>query len=142
MDRSDVTQIVLEAYDNRWRGDLAGTLACFHPDVRITILGDPAVVPFAGRYQGLDGLKTYLDRLDAQARPVAPTLEDLIVDGDRAVVSWTMPIRTASATDDAKLRFIDVVCLDSDLIVAVDQFHDTAAAAALFGDDLGRSAAA
>ena len=98
MDRSDVTQIVLEAYDSRWRGDLDGTLACFHPDVKITSLGDPGMVPFAGRYQGLDGLKTYLDRLDAGTRPVVPTLEDLIVDGARAVVRWIMPVENGQAS--------------------------------------------
>jgi ketosteroid isomerase-like protein len=131
MDRSDVTQIVLEAYDSRWRGDLDGTLACFHPDVEITSLGDPGMVPFAGRYQGLDGLRTYLDRLDARSLPEVPTLEDLIVDGARAVVRWAMPVESGRAA--ATLRFIDVLSLDRHLIVAVEQFHDTAATAALFG---------
>jgi ketosteroid isomerase-like protein len=134
MDRSDVTQIVLEAYDSRWRGDLDGMLACFHPEVRITSLGDPGTVPFAGRYQGLDGLRTYLDRLDARSQSVIPTLEDLIVDGTRAVVRWVLPVQTAQSKDAAALRFIDVVSLDRDLIVALDQFHDTAAAAVLFGE--------
>ncbi|ALK10966.1 nuclear transport factor 2 family protein [Blastochloris viridis] len=134
MDRSDVTQIILEAYDSRWRGDLEAALACFHPEVRISSLGDPEVVPFAGRYNGLDGLKVYLDRLGAWAQPVGPTLQDLIVDGTRAVVRWTMPVRSGRATEPAKLQFIDVVSLDHDLIVAVDQFLDTAAAARLFQD--------
>jgi ketosteroid isomerase-like protein len=135
MDRAAVTQIILESYDCRWRNDRDGALACFHPNAKVASFGDTRLVPFAGLYRGLNEVQAYFDRLDTRARS-APILQDLIVDGRRAVVRWMMPMQSGRAKTAARLQFVDIINVDQDLIVSVDQFHDTGVAAILFGDGL------
>lgn len=129
--RADVTQTILEAYDSWWHGDTVGALECFHPEALVTVAGNPATVPFAGEYRGRDGVAAFLGQLAESAPPLTPTLDDLMVDGDRAVVRWTLPV-VANSTP-AELRVIDVIRLRQGRIVALDEVFDTYAAAQLFG---------
>ena len=143
MDRADITQIVLEAYESQWLGDFDRLLSCFDPQVRLTVAGDAAAFPFAGQYLGHEGLKDYLQRLDLPRRFAVPQLEDLLVDGGRAVVRWAAPLRATGELVLESLRFFDVVTVRDDRIVSLEQFPDTAAAAAAFSTAaLGEAAAA
>jgi ketosteroid isomerase-like protein len=88
-------------------------------------------VPFAGEYHGEHGTAAFLARLDGISPPLTPTLGDLMVDGNSAMVRWTMPIRSGST--QAELQFIDLIRLRQGRIVALDQVFDTGAAARLLG---------
>lgn len=129
--RADVTQAILEAYDSWWRGDVASALQCFHPEALVTVAGDPAQVPFAGEYRGLDGVAAFLARFAGTAAALIPTLSDLIVDGERAVVRWTMPVGATPVP--AELQIVDVLRLQQGRILALEEVFDTSAAARLFG---------
>jgi ketosteroid isomerase-like protein len=129
--RTDVTQTILEAYDSWWRGDTASALQCFHPEAVVTVAGNPAKVPFAGEYRGHEGVAAFLARFAGGTPVPSPTLCNLLVDGDRAVVRWTMPVATAAAS--AELQVVDVVRLQQALIVTLEEVFDTGAVAQLFG---------
>jgi ketosteroid isomerase-like protein len=129
--RSDVTQTILEAYDSWWRGDLAGALLCFHPEAQVTVAGNPASVPFAGEYRGRDEVAVFFTRFPRIAPALMPTLNDLMVDGDRAVVRWTLPVVAGSTK--AQLQILDVLRFRQGRIVALEQVFDTWAAAQVFG---------
>lgn len=135
MDRSDITLIVLEAYESQWRGDLENVLNCFDPQAQVTVAGDSAIIPFAGRYVGHAGLKDYLQRMDATNLFAGPQLEELLVDGGRAVVRWAAPVRVKGKRASNRLRFFDFVTIRDERIVSLDQYPDTAAATAAFGTD-------
>lgn len=129
--RTDVTQTILEAYDSWWHGDVASALQCFHPEALVMVAGDPAQVPFAGEYRGLDGVAAFLSRFADTAAALIPTLGDLIVDGERAVVRWTMPVGATPVP--AELQIVDVLRLQQGRILALDEVFDTSTAARLFG---------
>ncbi|BAS00384.1 hypothetical protein BV133_2790 [Blastochloris viridis] len=93
--------------------------------------GDPETVPLAGDYRGAAGVMAFLARLDATARVLMPTLQDLLIDGDCAVVRWTMPVRSGSV--QAELQCVDILRLRQHRIMALEQVFDTSAAAKLFG---------
>lgn len=132
-DRADVTQTVLDLYESFGAGDIDATLARFHPDVVMRISGDPAVVPFAGIYRGRDGVRRFIGLLSAELRWEDFRLDDLMIDGSKAVVRWHAPMTIRRTGKRFVFHLVDHIQVREGTIVALDEWFDTAAAAEVLG---------
>lgn len=133
MDRADVVQLVLEAFESVVRVDIETLVACAHPQVRVRLLGDPALLPFAGEYAGHDGLRTAAHRFFECFEPIDFKLGDMVVEGNQVVFHWRRTVRARATGRVGALRWVHLMTIEDDQVRQVDGYFDTALAATLLG---------
>lgn len=89
-------ETVLHRYARSWAaGDLAATLACYHPEVVIHYFGDS---PLAGDHRGLDAALGALAEATARSGRVLERVVDVLVGPERSAL--VVEERLGAAGDD------------------------------------------
>lgn len=116
-------------FDAFARGDLPALLDTLHPDIVLKAEG-PGTVPWYGTYRGLDGARTFLERLGTNVRTQAFTVATLIEQGDTSVAAGHLR-HLVPLTDRLFESDWALVCEIRDGRIASYQFFEDTAAAAL-----------
>jgi uncharacterized protein (TIGR02246 family) len=122
---SDTTRAAIESYMQAiQRGDEDALAAAFHPDATWWL---PGALPVSRTWQGREAiLGEFLTSVMAQFEPgsVAFTTRSVIVDGERAVLEWTVRARTVRGEDYAN-DYLAVFEYRDGRIAAVREYMDT-----------------
>ena len=128
-DPVDVVRTLYQLFSN---GRLDETFALMAPDVTLSEPGDPALLPWAGRFEGHDGLRRFYEGLGTGLSEIAidpgslsvraVTDEDVLVTGTERGVS-----RRTSKAYETESAWIWTV--QDGHITRLRAFHDTAAMA-------------
>lgn len=108
-------------------------------DIEWWVMGDPEVFPWAGTWRGIDGVKEFFARLNAEMRYDRFKLEDYVADADHvvAIISAGGTARKSGRRFDSGI--VRIYTLRNGLIVRVTNYYDTHAyAQALRAAEPGR----
>lgn len=123
---SSPTAALVRGYLDAVRGgDHDTARAALHDDASLTF---PGSSPLAGTWRGADVmLGEFLDRVRARFAPDAATFDtrNVVADGDRVVVEWTIHART-SAGDPYDNDYVAIFELRDGRIAAMREYLDTA----------------
>jgi hypothetical protein len=123
-------------YADYAEGRAKSVLAALHPAVHWTSIGD-ATLPWAGTYQGPEGVMQYLERLGGAIELRRFEVERIIAQGDWATVLChaTGRYRRTGAVQDHQL--VHVLRLEDGQIIEFREFLDTAMARTALGQAPG-----
>lgn len=95
----------------------------------------PDSIPFGGRYEGVDGLMTYLGALDAAIEMSPLNITDILADGPVvAVIGVEQDTRLKSNGKTYTMPFVHVLRFNEDgKIQHVREYNDTREMVAAFG---------
>ena len=131
LDRELIEQHLRTYISARARADLDALLKCLSPAISITIVGDPDFHPYAGRYDGFDGVRNLMRRIDVEFIYLESEILDIVIDQDRAVARRVKLLRQNGT---GEIRRLDMCCwarFDQGLICEIFEYTDTALTAAL-----------
>lgn len=102
-------------------------------DIEWWVMGDAEVFPWAGTWRGIDGVKAFFAKLNAEMRYDRFKLEDYVADGDDvvAIISAGGTARKTGRRFDSGV--IRIYTLKDGLIVRVRNYYDTQAYAQAMG---------
>lgn len=122
--QTERTRSVIERlYAAYLNGDTDGMLALMAPDVRVTF-------NYAGTFHGMDEARPFMTWNGAQLPQLTFNVRQMIVDGDRAAVTWD-ETGTTLRGDDWSAMGVDVYRVENDRIVELTCYSDTAQVARL-----------
>jgi ketosteroid isomerase-like protein len=124
--REEIEKLVREAYRRRVAEDVAGTCDLFTQDAKFRFASEPrsAVAPFAATDQ--PKLREQLTQIVKAFDLKDFKLQDVIVDGDRAVAHWRATVRFTPTGREADTEVVDVFEIRDGKIAAFTEFCDTA----------------
>jgi ketosteroid isomerase-like protein len=107
------------------RGSIA-LVGRFAEDCELHFVGDPAAIPFARIYRGLDAARALADKIDMEFEFLSFQLERVLVDGDHAGVHWSAHVRHRGTNARGMIESFDHIVFRDDHIVTATKFFDTA----------------
>ena len=124
--RDDIEKLVREAYRRRVAEDVAGTCELFTQDAKFRFASAPksAVASFAATDQSR--LREQLTQIVKAFDLKDFKLENVVVDGDRAVAHWRATIRFTPNGREADTEVVDVMEIRDGKIASFTEFCDTA----------------
>jgi hypothetical protein len=131
-------EVIETFYEKLARGDMAGVMALYAPDIVYTMTG---TTPVSGTYHGLDEIREkLLVPIFSRLRDLVLTPDELIADGERVVALARGEAKTTSGAP-YRNRYAFVFRVRGGAIAEVTEFLDTALVeTALFGKTLSASA--
>lgn len=120
-------------YAARVAGDFDTFLSCFHEDCELVIIGATDFVPFAGSYRGRQGVRDYLDRVNAHFRIVDLTVKAILLEGARLAVRLNICVHLTAQALESSYDVMHRLTLRDGLVESLTQFADTASTATAFG---------
>ena len=127
---ADPVRTVAELYRMFGEGRLEETFALMHPDVTLTEPGDPDVLPWAGHFQGHEGLRRFYEGLTGSLSEIEidpDTLRLGRVDSDQVLATATERGTSARTGRSYETRSAWVWTVEAGLIRSLTAYHDTAA---------------
>ncbi len=109
---SEQTNIALiqNIYAAFGRGDIQAILDQLTPDVDWTLEG-PHIIPYAGHFQRLDGVKRFFDALGSTQKDQRLSIEEYIAQGDKVATfgRYSAAVKATGKTMDAPLAHLFTV---------------------------------
>lgn len=122
LDKVAFLEAVLEA---RYTGELELMLSGFTRCARLRFVGNPACAPFAGDWQGHDGIRAGLERLALAFDCNDFAIDDCLIDGERAAVRYTLLLRDRRCGSELELEVMAHVVFREGLVASLTEFADT-----------------
>lgn len=130
-ERAAIVSLVKTAYETRYRGDLDGLMAFFHPECRYQLSGSPELGPMCTPQTGCDAVRQQMAGLiDAFSFANVEEL-DFIVEGDRAVYHWRADVTFSPTGRTEAFEILDLFTVEGGRIKSLTQFTDTVGVARL-----------
>jgi ketosteroid isomerase-like protein len=123
-DREQIEHVLFQ--HNRLRavarlGDLA---EAFSEHAVLEILGDPGMLPYAGRYDGRLAIVDVLQRLAMEVKFLSSEIADLLVDHDRAMMRVSAMMRHRGTGLVLQQEIWDIFTFEAGLIVHQTKHFD------------------
>jgi hypothetical protein len=116
-------EVIETFYEKLARGDMAGVMAMYAPDVVYTMTG---TTPVSGTYRGLDEIREkLLVPIFSRLRDLVLTPDEIIADGERVVALARGKAKTADGAPYEN-RYAFVFRVHDGAIAEVTEFLDTA----------------
>jgi ketosteroid isomerase-like protein len=126
---TDVAALLREGYDCFARGDVPGAMSRFSPDIVWTIPGPRGL---EGVYRGHAGVGDFFGKIAAAWSHQVLSLDEILVDGERAVVLGRHDIAGANGSCD--IAFAHVWQVRDGLATSFMELTDTQELARVLGD--------
>src|ERR1043166_8231757 len=132
MSEQENVKTVQDAYAAFSRGDINAILELLAEDVSWTVPGPGDIVPFAGRYEGREGVGRFFAALDGAESVERFEPQEFIAQGDKVVVlgHYIGRIRANGQADD--IEFLHVFTVRDGKIAGYRQYNDTAPSIAAY----------
>ena len=132
MSEQENVKTVQDAYAAFSRGDIPAILDLLSEDVTWHMPGPTEIIPFAGRYEGREGVGRFFAALDGAESVERFEPQEFIAQGDKVVVlgRYTGRIRANGQADD--IEFVHVFTIRDGKIARFRQYNDTSAAVAAY----------
>jgi ketosteroid isomerase-like protein len=126
--RTDIEDMVREAYDRRIADDVEGTLEFFSPDVEFRVAGGavPGTPPMAAT--GREQLRALLSQIVKTFVISDFKIKSMQVDGANVAVHWHAHMRSTINGEEADTEIVDLIELRDGRIASFLEFCDTAMA--------------
>jgi ketosteroid isomerase-like protein len=118
-------QLVQQAYQNIKAGDMQTFLGLLAADVQWQ-LPEMENVPFAGQWQGREGVRQFFGIVDNVQDIVEFELKEFIAQGDRVVVLGYFSMRIKSTGKNANSDWAHVWTINDDQVTHFREYVDTA----------------
>ncbi len=126
VDRDIIEKTVRDFLDCRARSDRKAYFAFLSPAAEITIVGDPRLHPYSGRYSGEEGIRQLLRRIDTEFIYLESEILDTVVDHDRAVVRRMKRMRQIGTGEVREQHFCTWFRFSGGKIIEIVEYSDTA----------------
>jgi ketosteroid isomerase-like protein len=132
MAEQENVKTVQEAYAAFGRGDIPALLDLLSEDVSWLMPGPADIIPFAGRYEGREGVGRFFAALDGAEAVERFEPGEFVAQGDKVVVlgHYTGRIRANGQADD--IEFVHVFTVRDGKITDYRQYNDTAPSIAAY----------
>jgi uncharacterized protein len=132
MAEQENVKTVQEAYAAFGRGDIPAILELLSEDVSWTTPGPSDIIPFAGRFDGREGVGRFFAALGGAEAVERFEPGEFIAQGDKVVVlgHYTGRIRANGQADD--IEFVHVFTVRDGKITSYRQYNDTAPSIAAY----------
>jgi ketosteroid isomerase-like protein len=137
MAEQENVKTVQEAYAAFSRGDIPAVLDLLSEDVNWTMPGPADIIPFAGRFEGREGVGRFFSALDGAEAVERFEQDEFIAQGDKVVVLGHYAGRIRANGQPNNIEFVHVFTVRDGKITSYRQYYDTASSVAAY-----RSAAA
>jgi ketosteroid isomerase-like protein len=124
-ERNETERLVRESYAARKRNSVPETLKHFHPDIRFRIMGSEALGPMTKGVSGLDALRSMFEGLFPAWDWSNFEIRSIHVDGDKAFVHLSGPIRHVPTGKVIDTEVLDRLTIKDGLIVDFVEYVDT-----------------
>ena len=129
-------RLVMEAYEQFKRGDIAGLLERYHDDAE-WIGPESDVVPFAGRYHGKAGIAHFFRKLGESSQATRFEVRECIAEGDKVVAigeaSWLVKANGRSY----EVPWTHLITLRDGKVARFETIYDNATAEQAFSPATG-----
>lgn len=136
-DRSQVEQLLKEAYAARKRGDVDGVCGCFVENPTFVMAGAREASPIAVQCTDGTTFRTLISSLIRTFEWIDQQILSMIIDGPKAAVHWRGRIRSTLSGDEVVTELVDVLTISGGKIQSLVEFSDTALAAKMMVADIG-----
>ncbi|MFN4089129.1 MAG: nuclear transport factor 2 family protein [Alphaproteobacteria bacterium] len=126
MTTEDTRALVTRVYAAYAEGDMDTVFAACADDICWCSDGSPAVLPWAGRYDGRAAVATYFQRAAAAVTVERFELREIIADGDRAAVVTQVTVRVNTSGRTISTHKVDTLTVKDGRIVDFCEYYDTA----------------
>lgn len=123
--------LVRSHYQAIGRRDLEGALAPLSPSIEWLFEG-PAVIPFAGRYSGIEEVRTFFDVLRSRIRVDEFAIQSLSGSGDLVTVLGRETMTVLKTGQSWSASWVQIHRVEGRKITFFQEFTDTHAIAAAF----------
>jgi len=110
---------------------LERAITLFAPHAVVTLGCDLRAMPFYGRHQGLPAIRKVLRDIHIEYEVVRQDIQDVLLDGDRAVVRRLCRLRHRGTGKVCNVTFCDWLQFEDGFIVSLDSVCDALALAEL-----------
>ncbi len=130
-DKAARETVIRDIYDARMRGDIDGILRHTADNVEFSIAGCGASSAIPCSVVGTDALRGVLGQLVSAFEFSNGRVLDLMIEGDRAIVRWSVQVRSPASGEEAQTELVDLIQFADDRVSSYRQYADTALAARL-----------
>lgn len=120
-------QVVKDGYAAFSRGDIAGLLERFSPDIEWHIPGTG--LPLAGTYRGHDGVTKFFQKLAQEAEILDFQPREFVADGDRVLVVGSERVKVRATNRTVDLDWIMSFTMRNGKVTNFREYTDTKALA-------------
>jgi ketosteroid isomerase-like protein len=132
MHEQNSLQIVKDAYSTFKNGDIQSLLNLMAEDISWFLPGNPEVIPFAGRRQGIQQVREFFSTLSANQDFIRFEPREFIAQGDKVVALGSYEWRIKSSGRTYGCDFAHVFTVRDGKIGAFQEFYDTEVVANAF----------
>jgi uncharacterized protein len=126
MAEQDNVQIIKEAYAAFGRGDIPSLLNMLSEDVDWHIPGNEQIVPYAGKYQGREGVGNFFSNLGGAEETTRFEPQEFIAQGDKVVATGNYGAHVRTTGNDYGFEFVHIFTVSDGRITNFRQYADTA----------------
>ncbi len=120
-------EVVGQIYESFGRGELDGAIAVMAPDVIWSHPGSKDEIPFAGDFEGTDGVREFFSIAFAKLDVLSQDVLSMVSEGDRVVVFGREHMRVKATGKEYKSDWVHAYTLKDGQVVRFDEYIDTGA---------------
>lgn len=132
MSERENVKTVQDAYAAFSRGDINAILEQLAEDVSWTVPGPGDIVPFAGRYEGREGVGRFFAALDGAESVERFEPQEFIAQGDKVVVVGNYAARVRANGQADEIEFVHIFTVRDGRVTNFRQYNDTAPSIAAY----------
>jgi ketosteroid isomerase-like protein len=125
-DSKAMQALVMQAYEERGKGNIDGLMSTFHADGVFRIVGDEKLVEMAGAIRGHPSVREAMTGFVAVFEFLERHIISVIAEGDRAAVHSRVKIRFVPKDLTFDTEITDLFKFQDGKIIELTEFADTA----------------
>jgi ketosteroid isomerase-like protein len=125
-------EIVENVYASFASGDMDGSLQNMDEDIVWLHPAEGSGIPFAGRFEGRDGVRRFFEIADQSIEVLDQQVHDLVASGDKVVALGYEHMRVRDNGREYKSNWAHIYSFQNGKIIRFEEFIDTAEVAAAF----------
>ncbi|MCR9215454.1 MAG: nuclear transport factor 2 family protein [Proteobacteria bacterium] len=135
METTEMEELVRSHYQAIGRRDLEAALAPLSPSIEWVFDG-PAVIPFAGRYSGIEDVRSFFEAIRSNVRVEEFSIRSLTGAGSQVTVLGFETMTVLKTGRSWSADWVQIHYMEDGKIIRFQEFTDTHAIAAAFCDSV------
>ena len=121
-DRAEIETLLQTLYAARFKGDLAGVLACFSSSVAFRVAGSSQARQISIIAVGIGELRPWLTLMIKTFRLLDQDIASVIIDQQHAAVHWRARVLSKITGAEVLTEFVDLVRIEDHRIASYSEF--------------------